>query len=154
MQENGKIYNSYELYALAKVLPGFTHQSRLQVYTGTLKEAIAQRRVSYQSSLKVFQSLRQELGINENEHWRSLDQLCQDYPELFVPHLGQISDAELTIRRPIKETFSNPELTMQRPLDVKNGQSLSLLGKGNREHFPKGSRDAEKTIQRPFSKKK
>ncbi|MDJ0601057.1 MAG: hypothetical protein QNJ37_19725 [Crocosphaera sp.] len=153
--------NADELYALAKVLPGFTHQSRLQVYTGTLKEAIAQRRVSYQSSLKVFQSLRQELGINEDEHWRSLEQLCQDYPELFVPHLGQISDAELTIRRPIKETFSNPELTMQRPLDVKYGQSLSVLGKGNREqgtgnrkHLLKGSRDGEKTIQRPFSKKK
>ncbi|MEM8778086.1 MAG: hypothetical protein AAGF26_04285 [Cyanobacteria bacterium P01_G01_bin.49] len=144
--------NADELYALAKVLPGFTHQYRLQVYTGAIKEAITQRRVSANGSFKVFHTLRQELGIDEDEHWNSLDQLCQENPELFVPHLGQISDAELTVRRPIKEISSpsHPDLTMQRPFDAKNGQNFSALS----GFFDSTSNSTDQTIQRPLSLKK
>jgi hypothetical protein len=98
-----------ELHALAKVLPGFTHQYRLQVYTGVLKEAIAQRSVTPAKSLTVFQTLREELGVSDREHNEIIHNLCLNNPDLIAPHLRQISDSEVTIRRP--GSISEAELT-------------------------------------------
>jgi polyferredoxin len=103
--------NPDELHALAKVLPSFTHQYRLQVYTGVLKEALGQGSVNPARSLKVFQSLRQELGINDQEHWKVLDKLCQENPNLFASHRGQVSDTAVTVRRPLERGISQTELT-------------------------------------------
>lgn len=101
--------NPDELHALAKVLPGFTHQYRLQVYTGVIKEALQQRSVTPTKSLTVFQTLREELGISDREHEQIIDKLCRTNPELISPHLRPISDSEVTIRRP--GSISDAELT-------------------------------------------
>ena len=92
--------NPDELYVLAKVLPGFTHQYRLRVYTGVLKEALEQRSVTPDKSLTAFQILREELGISESEHEQIIDGLLLNNPELISPRPSQISDAEMTVRRP------------------------------------------------------
>jgi hypothetical protein len=122
--------NADELHALAKVLPGFTHQYRLQVYTGVLKEALEQRSLSPSRSLKVFQSLRQELAIDDTEHWQILDKLCLDNPILFAPHLQQISDAEITVRRSGDRSILETELTRQSsfsPDQLKAEKSLAEM---------------------------
>ncbi len=144
--------NVDELYALAKVLPDFTHKYRLEPYMGAIKEAIKQGRVTSDRSFKVFQTLRQELGIQEDEHWQVLEKLSQESPELFFPHLGGISDAELTLRRRLKKTpskpdlTSNPDLTMQRPLNAGNPQNLSTF-----RSLINSSPDSDAlTIQRPL----
>jgi hypothetical protein len=91
--------NPDELYALAKVLPNFTHQYRLQMYAGVLKESLEKRSVTFSRSLKMFQSLRQELKINEQEHWQVLDKLCLENPDLCASPLQQISETAATMRR-------------------------------------------------------
>ena len=92
--------NPDELYVLARVLPGFTHQYRVRVYTGVLKEALEQRSVTPARSLIVFQILREELGISDREHEQIIDELLLNNPDLIAPHLRPISDSEMTIRRP------------------------------------------------------
>lgn len=92
--------NPDEIYVLAKVLPGFTHQYRLRVYTGVLKEALEQRSVTPDKSLIAFQTLRTELGISDREHEEIIDELLANNLDLISPYSSQISDAEVTIRRP------------------------------------------------------
>ena len=104
-----------EIYVLAKVLPGFTQEKRRQVYLGVLKEALDQSGFQPSKSLKVFQSLRQGLGISETEHNQLLDQLRQQNPSLFAAKRGQSSKSEATIKRSFKRNASEVDLTMQRP---------------------------------------
>lgn len=93
--------NPDELYALAKVLPGFSQQYRLQVYRNIVKESLEQGTVRFANSLRQFKSLRQELGIQDAEHTLVIDQILQDYPHLAAPQ-QTVSDEELTVRRPAK----------------------------------------------------
>jgi hypothetical protein len=73
-----------ELYALAKVLPNFTQEYRLQVYLGVLQEALEQRTTTPDNSLNVLQALRQKLGLSDAAHGQALERLQQQAPELFV----------------------------------------------------------------------
>ena len=75
--------NPDELSALAGVLPNFTNQYRLQVYTGVLCEAFANKNVTIKSCLKEFQGLRQKLQIDDLEHLKILDKLREEQPQLF-----------------------------------------------------------------------
>ena len=72
-----KELNADELYVLAKVLPGATEQERKRVYLAVVKEALIEDTVSIRDSNKVFKSLRQELGLKEEEHYAILEQLSQ-----------------------------------------------------------------------------
>ena len=54
-----------------------------------IKEAIKQGRVIPDRSFKVFQTLRQELGIHEDEHWAVLDKLSQESPECSLAEVNQ-----------------------------------------------------------------
>ena len=85
-------FNLDELYVLAKILPGFTHQHRLQVYTGVLKEALEQRSVTPVKSLIFFLMLRKELGISDREHDRAIDELLSNNPDLMLPHSRRVLD--------------------------------------------------------------
>ena len=77
--------NIHEVYVLAKVLPGFTKDKQYQAYQGSLREAMEEGYVNYSNSLDVFQQLRQELEITEDEHQKILDELVVEYPELLNP---------------------------------------------------------------------
>ena len=103
------------MYALAKVLPGFTDQYRLQVYTGVLREALEQRSVNASSSLNVFKTLRQELSINDSEHWTVLTKLHTEEPQLFAPRQRQTLDDTLTVRRPARKATPKEDVTVVRP---------------------------------------
>ncbi|NET50827.1 MAG: 4Fe-4S binding protein, partial [Merismopedia sp. SIO2A8] len=73
---------SDEVYVLAKTLPGATHQERLRIYTGVLKDAIAAGQAQSLSSLAVLQQMRQQLDISDDEHLQALAEAGGDrlYP--------------------------------------------------------------------------
>jgi len=72
-----------EVYVLAKVVPDFSQEKRLQTYKGMLKEAIEDGYVEPASSLTNFQQMRRELDISDQEHEAILTALSQEYPDLF-----------------------------------------------------------------------
>ncbi|MEO0867494.1 MAG: EF-hand domain-containing protein [Cyanobacteria bacterium J06642_11] len=72
-----------EVYVLAKVLPDFSQEKRLQTYKGVLKEAIDEGYVDPSNSLESFQQMRRELNISDKEHDGILVELGQEEPDLF-----------------------------------------------------------------------
>jgi len=121
-----------ELYALAKVLPGFTHQYRLQVYTGVLREALEQRSVNASSSLNVFKTLRQELGINDSEHWTVLTKLHTEEPQLFAPRQRQTLDDARTVRRSAWKATLQEDATVVRPAPKVTPREDATVQRGQR----------------------
>ncbi|NJL82421.1 MAG: 4Fe-4S binding protein [Chloroflexaceae bacterium] len=87
--------NPDELYAIAKFLPKFTENYRLQVYRGVLLDALEQKTVEPESAKEAFQRLRQELGVNDLEHVQLLDAICQENPLLCSQR--RMLEAERTI---------------------------------------------------------
>jgi hypothetical protein len=140
--------NPDELYALAKVLPGFTEQYRLQVYTGVLREALEQRSVNASSSLNVFKTLRQELSINDSEHWTVLTKLHTEEPQLFAPHQRQTLDDTLTVRRPANKVTRQEDVTVVRPANkVTRQEDVTVVRPAN-----KVTRQEDATVVRPANK--
>jgi hypothetical protein len=74
-----------EVYILAKVLPGFNRQSRLQVYQGILQEALAEGKTQSANSLEMLQGMREELQVTADEHYSILANLGVETPELLDP---------------------------------------------------------------------
>lgn len=72
-----------EVYVLAKVLPSFSHEKRLQAYQEVLRETIKQDYLLPENSLDRFKQLRQDLSISEEEHHTILQELEQQHPEIF-----------------------------------------------------------------------
>jgi FHA domain/Cyclic nucleotide-binding domain len=77
--------NTQEVYILAKVLPGFNRQSRLQVYQGILQEALAEGKTQSANSLEMLQGMREELQVTADEHYSILANLGVEAPELLDP---------------------------------------------------------------------
>jgi len=77
--------NPDEVYVLAKILPGFTGEKRLQAYKGVLREALEEGHVNSSNSLEVLQQMRQELDISEKEHLTVLTELGVEDPDLLNP---------------------------------------------------------------------
>jgi hypothetical protein len=78
--------NADEVYVLAKILPGFSGEKRLQAYKGVLKDALEEGYVNSASSLEVLQQMRQELGVSEQEHLQAITELGIEDPDLFDPN--------------------------------------------------------------------
>lgn len=77
--------NPNEVYVLAKILPGFTGEKRLQAYKGVLREALEEGHVNSSNSLEVLQQMRHELDISEKEHLTVLTELGVEDPDLLNP---------------------------------------------------------------------
>ncbi|NEP87274.1 MAG: calcium-binding protein [Okeania sp. SIO2C2] len=77
--------NADEVYVLAKVLPDFSQEKRLQTYKAMLRDAIDEGYVYPANTLENFKQMRQELGISDKDHDTILVELGQEYPELFDP---------------------------------------------------------------------
>ncbi|MEA5474548.1 cyclic nucleotide-binding domain-containing protein [Synechococcus sp. CCY9201] len=74
-----------EVYVLAKVLPGFTGQKRLEAYKGVVREALEEGFVNAASSLDVLKQMRLSLGISDDEHRQLLEELGVEDPGLLDP---------------------------------------------------------------------
>jgi hypothetical protein len=70
---------------LAKILPGFTGEKRLQAYKGVLREALEEGYVNSSNSLELLIQMRQQLDISEKEHLTVLTELGVEDPDLLNP---------------------------------------------------------------------
>ncbi len=61
--------NSDEIYILAKVLPGATHHERKRVYISIVREILLEDKANLNKNMKILKTLRQELGLHEEEHY-------------------------------------------------------------------------------------
>lgn len=77
--------NPDEVYVLAKILPGFTAEKRLQAYKQVLRETLEEGYVNFFNSLEVLQQMRHALDISEKEHLRVLTELGVEDPNLLNP---------------------------------------------------------------------
>jgi hypothetical protein len=86
-----------EVYVLAKVLPGFSQESSLQVYKGVLRETLEQGNADSASSLEVLRQIRQELNIKDEDHFTVLTELGVSEPELLDPKKRRSREGQLRI---------------------------------------------------------
>ncbi|OCR02673.1 hypothetical protein BCD67_15940 [Oscillatoriales cyanobacterium USR001] len=77
--------NPDELYVLAKILPDFTREKRLEAYKGVLRESIEEGWANSSSSLEVLQQMRIQLEITDAEHATVLATLGVENPDLLNP---------------------------------------------------------------------
>jgi hypothetical protein len=78
--------NPDEVYVLAKILPGFTAEKRLQAYKQVLREVLEEGYANFFNSLEVLQQMRQGLEISDKEHLRVLTELGVENPGLLNPN--------------------------------------------------------------------
>ncbi|MGK7930942.1 MAG: cyclic nucleotide-binding protein [Microcystaceae cyanobacterium] len=110
--------NPDEVYVLAKILPGFTGEKRIQAYKGVLMDALEEGYATSANSLEALQHMRQELGISEQEHQTILSELTIERPDLFDPNQKRSKEDQLRL-----QSFR---------------QQLSKMTKGKRRRGAKG----------------
>ncbi len=92
---------SDEVYMLAQVLPGLARQYQFQVYRGVLEETLESRRVEAFHCLEVFSSMRQKMGLSEEDHHIVLQELCLEKSDLLYPRHQLLPDyADLPLTSP------------------------------------------------------
>lgn len=109
--------NADEVYILAKTLPDFSKDQRLQAYRGVLREAIDEGFVGGVGSFERFKRLRQELEVTDAEHAEVLQQLGQEDPSRFDPtqehscenHMRLESYRELLLEKILASWADRPE---------------------------------------------
>ena len=78
--------NSDEVYVIAKILPGFTHDKKTQAYKGVLKESLEEGYVNSSASLEVLKQMRIGLDLSDRDHEQLLAELGVENPYLFDPN--------------------------------------------------------------------
>lgn len=78
--------NSNEVYVIAKILPGFTHNQKMQAYKGILKESLEEGYVNSSGSLEVLKQMRRSLNMSDRDHEQILTELGVENPSLFDPN--------------------------------------------------------------------
>lgn len=76
--------SSDEIYTLAKTLSGFSQQTRLQTYKGTVQDLLEQRIVDISSSFDFFKRLRHELQLQDADHFATIETIAVTHPEILV----------------------------------------------------------------------
>ena len=86
--EGGSIDNlkSNEVYVIAKILPGFTHDKKMQAYKGILKEFLEEGYVNSANSLEILKQMRIELNMSDRDHEQILTELGVENSHLFDPN--------------------------------------------------------------------
>ena len=118
-----------EVYVLAKVLPGFDREKRLEAYKGVLQESLEKGYVDTAGSLEVLARIRGELGISEKDHHAILLELGVEDPELLDPARQRTLEGSARLE--------NYRAALERLLALHQQQSLDKL----LETDPKAVRD-------------
>ena len=71
---------SNELFVLNSVLPQFQRKDRLQIYKRILQEALIQGNVTSADTFEVLQELRQQMDLNDDEHYLVLFDITGENP--------------------------------------------------------------------------
>ncbi len=121
-----------EVYVLAKTLPELTHEKRVQMYKDVLKEALSAGNMNSSSSLEVFDLMRQQLDINEEDHNQILGEMgIKDAQMLSTSRqLNQENESRLRkYRRSLEimlRELVESDLPLHKSMQLKEEQILAL----------------------------
>ena len=109
-----------EIYVLAKTLPSFSRDQKLQAYENILLDTIRTGRTDPAHSLEFMRELRGQMGVNDSEHHQLLEQLGLDSsgkidPDAKVSFEGWIRTENY---RKILESLAAPLLEQGTPLQT------------------------------------
>lgn len=94
-----------EVYTLVKVLSEFSQQLRLQTYTGVVQDLLEQRVIDASGSFDFLRKLRQDLQVNDADHFAMIETIAAANPDILRPlREPQISlevDETVTLARTI-----------------------------------------------------
>ncbi|HEY9628235.1 MAG TPA: calcium-binding protein [Coleofasciculaceae cyanobacterium] len=97
---------SNEVYTLAKVLLGVSQQVRLQTYTGVVQDLLEQRVTDPSQSFEFCKKLRQDLQIQDSDHFTAIQTIATSNPELLeaaTPRSAVSEDTETLARTVAKK---------------------------------------------------
>lgn len=109
-----------EIYVLAKTLPSFSRDQKLQAYENILLDTIRTGRADPGSSLEFMRELRGQMGVSDSEHHQLLEQLGLNTsgsvdPDAKVSYEGWIRTENY---RKILESLVAPLLEQGKPLQT------------------------------------
>jgi hypothetical protein len=73
-----------EVYTLVKVLPKFGQKLRLETYAEIVQDLLQQNLTTAAGSLDFCRKLRQELQINDSDHFAAIEAIAASRPELLI----------------------------------------------------------------------
>jgi hypothetical protein len=131
--------STHEVYVLAKVLPGFTREKRLEAYKGVVREALEEGYVNGASSLEVLQQMRLELSVSDDEHRQLLEELGVEDPSLLDPDRRRSLEDQIRLsgyRKALERLMllqrrqADPEAmqSLRRKFSVSDAEETTLLG--------------------------
>lgn len=82
-----------EVYTLMKVLSKYSQQLRLQTYQGMVQDLLDQRITSVSGSFEFFKKLRQELQIQDADHFATIESIAATHPNLLMSLRDQQANA-------------------------------------------------------------
>jgi hypothetical protein len=99
-----------EVYTLTKVLSKYSQQLRLQMYRDTVQDLLMQQVVDVASSFEFFRKLRQELQIQDSDHFDTIESIATIHPELLLSAQArqastQLQDAD-TLAKTVAKTLT------------------------------------------------
>ena len=109
-----------EIYVLAKTLPSFSRDQKLQAYENILLDTIRTGRADAANTLEFMRELRSQMGVSDSEHHQLLEQLGLDSsgkidPDAKVSYEGWIRTENY---RKILESLVAPLLEQGTPLQT------------------------------------
>ncbi|MBE9008892.1 hypothetical protein IQ250_01525 [Pseudanabaenaceae cyanobacterium LEGE 13415] len=90
-----------EMYMLVNGITASSGQFRLQAYTGALQDLLEQKACDAETSFGFCSNLRQELQLNDDDHFAALQKIAEQQPELLISSVRTSSPSDPTTVRPI-----------------------------------------------------
>ncbi len=149
-----------EVYVLAKILPDFTKEKRLQAYKQVLREAIDEGAINSATSLEVLQHLRRELDISDNDHHTILTDLGVENPDLLNPAKQRSREDWLRLKSYRERLAASPYVWKRRPARglgaellevVQKKRSVKSIERLGRNKHPKQAPSSLTAMQREYA---
>lgn len=78
-----------EIYTLVKVMQGVSQQLRLQTYIGVVLDLLEQKVTDVPGSFEFCRRLRQDLQLQDSDHFNTIEAIASTKPEVLVPAQAQ-----------------------------------------------------------------
>ncbi|HEY9642885.1 MAG TPA: 4Fe-4S binding protein [Coleofasciculaceae cyanobacterium] len=115
--------SSSEVYTLVKVLLGVSQQLRLQTYTGVVQDLLTQQVTDASQSFEFCRKLRQDLQIQDTDHFTAIQNIAATHPEILVTSAARLAtagqDSETlarTVAKPLPKAISKPNRKIGRAI--------------------------------------
>jgi ABC-type nickel/cobalt efflux system permease component RcnA len=101
-----------EIYTLVHVLPEFSQQLRLETYIGVILDLLEQQVIDLDRSFEFCQKLRQELQLDDSQHFAMMEAIAATHPEVLASARkpNQPMHNAITIAKTIGKRRKRPKL--------------------------------------------